>query len=125
MPLQVGIDLVAADDVRNSIDAHGRRYLERVYTKTELRECGSDPALLAARFAAKEALMKALGVSGEQVAWSEIGVAQDSGGRSSLELTGAAAALGERLGLGHIALSMTRERSLAAAIVFAEVSEGQ
>jgi len=47
--IAVGIDLVAIDEVRESLRAHGERYLNRIYTEAEQRECGSDPRLLAAR----------------------------------------------------------------------------
>jgi holo-[acyl-carrier protein] synthase len=122
VPLRVGIDLVDADEVRASLGAHGRRYLERIYTETERRDCGSDPARLAARFAAKEAMIKALALADDPVPWRDIGVVQDSRGRPSLKLTGEAAMVGARLGLRHVAVSLTHEGPLAAAIVFAEVS---
>jgi holo-[acyl-carrier protein] synthase len=64
MPLRVGIDLVQIEDIRESIAAYGERYLERTYTDEERRDCGGDPSHLAARFAAKEAALKALGGDG-------------------------------------------------------------
>ena len=80
MRLRVGIDLVLVDSIREALDLHGDRYLERVYTAQEIADCrdGDDvaPERLAARFAAKEAGMKALrlsrtkGSTGVRWSWS-------------------------------------------------------
>lgn len=58
--VRVGTDVVAVDEVRESIARFGERYLQRTYTPGERRDCRDDPARLAARFAAKEALIKTL-----------------------------------------------------------------
>ena len=60
----VGLDLVEIDEIRDSIQSFGERYLGRVFTPAELNECGTSPARLAERFAAKEAILKALQVDG-------------------------------------------------------------
>jgi holo-[acyl-carrier protein] synthase len=81
MPFRVGIDLVAADSVRDSIISHGDRYLERVYSAREVSDCRTatalDPERLAARFAAKEATFKVLRVGDEAVAWRDVEVRRD------------------------------------------------
>lgn len=59
---RIGTDIVGVDEVRQALTTHGERYLARVYTAAERADCGSNPARLAARFAAKEALVKALRV---------------------------------------------------------------
>lgn len=124
MPVHVGIDLVRIDEVRDSLAAYGERYLERVYTEVEQRDCGHDPRRLAARFAAKEAAIKALGGDGgEALPWRSIGVEHDSSGRPCLRLTGPAAALARRRGAGRLDLSLTQRTSVAAAVVLAEVGE--
>jgi holo-[acyl-carrier protein] synthase len=123
VPLRVGIDLVCADEVRDLIEAHGRRYIERVYTEAEQNDCGADPARLASCFAAKEALMKALGCAGQQLPWRSVGVVEGAGGQAELELTGPAASLGRRLGLRRVWLSLTPRRSVGAAVVLVELQE--
>lgn len=123
MPIQVGIDLVRTDEVRESLAAHGERYLQRIYTDVEQQECRSNPRRLAARFAAKEATMKALGRVDEPLPWRSIGVVHDAGGQPLLELSGPAAALAERRGVRHLDLSLTDGRSLATAVVLAELKE--
>lgn len=123
MPVKVGIDLVETDDVRESLDAHGQRYLQRIYTEAEQRECGSDPRRLAARFAAKEATMKALGRRNEALSWRSIEVAQDPSGRPCLRLSGGAAELAGRRGIRRVEVTLTESRSQGAALVLAEVEE--
>jgi len=121
MPTQVGIDLVGDQEVREAIRLHGPRYLERVYTDEELRDCGDNVSRLAARFAAKEAAMKVLRHGDEPLPWRSIGVRRDSSGRPALELSGEAAQLACRRGVRSLSVSLTHERRLAAAIVLAEL----
>jgi holo-[acyl-carrier protein] synthase len=121
MTTQVGIDLVHTDEVREAVLVHGERYLNRVYTEQERRDCGSDPWRLAARFAAKEAAMKALGRDGEPLPWRAIGVRTNASGASSLDLHGAAAALARRRGAVSLSVTLIHEGPLAAAVVLAEL----
>lgn len=123
MPFQVGIDLVGTDEVRESLAAHGERYLKRIYTDVEQQECRSNPRRLAARFAAKEATMKALGRYDEPLPWRSISVVHDSAGRPVIELSGPAADLAERRGVRRLDLSLTDGGSLATAVVLAEMKE--
>jgi holo-[acyl-carrier protein] synthase len=117
MSAGIGIDLVGFDEVAESVARYGQRYIGRVYTDAERRECGSDVRCLALRFAAKEAAMKALGLKDEAVPWRSIGVHIDGKGRPSLELSGAAAELARRGGIRRLSLSLACERSVAAAVV--------
>ncbi|HWF35022.1 MAG TPA: holo-ACP synthase [Solirubrobacteraceae bacterium] len=118
--MNIGIDLVLTDEVRESMQIHGERYVKRVYTDAEQADCGDDPRLLASCFAAKEAAMKALGRGDEPLSWRSIGVRRDAGGHLSLELTGEAAALARRRGIDTFHLSTAYHRAAAAAIVLAE-----
>jgi len=125
MRLSVGIDIVAVGDVAESIRVHAERYLNRVYSRSELEDCarpggGHDPARLAARFAAKEATMKALRVADEAVPWNAISVVRDAHGRPSLRLHGPAAALAGERGVGGLEVSLTHEGPFAAAVVLAQ-----
>ncbi len=112
--------------VEESIRVHAGRYLRRVYTSRELRECATgggapDPRRLAARFAAKEAAMKVLRVGDEPLAWRTIGVRSDRFGSPSIELTGAAGELARRRGFEALDVSLTHEGPYAAAVVLAQV----
>jgi holo-[acyl-carrier protein] synthase len=127
MAMRVGIDLVSVDSVDESIREHGARYLERIHTERELRDChttqGPVSERLAARFAAKEATIKVLRPAPDAaVPWRTIEVVRHSSGWVALELAGAAAALAEAAGLHDFALSITHEHGHAAAVVIAEQS---
>ena len=92
MAVRVGIDLVSVDTVRESIREHGDRYLERIYTEAELRDClgaeGTVPERLAARFAAKEATIKVLRPTDQPIPWRNIEVIRHPSGWVELELSG-------------------------------------
>jgi holo-[acyl-carrier protein] synthase len=122
----VGIDLASIDAVEESIRVHSERYLGRVYTTTELDDCRRsdghyDAGLLAARMAAKEAVLKVLGVKDEGIPWQAIGVASDAGGRPTVELSGPARELARLRGIECFEVSLTNAAPFAAAVVVAQV----
>jgi holo-[acyl-carrier protein] synthase len=112
--LRVGIDLVQVSRIAGSLDAFGERFLRRVYTDSELAYARRDPERLAARFAAKEAAKKALGLDG--VGWRELEVVREDSGACELVLHGAARAAA---GACTLALSMSHEGDHATAVVIA------
>lgn len=113
------------DAVRQSIDQHGERYLKRIYTEGELRDCHTAEGIvaerLAARFAAKEAMLKVLRPVDEAVPWRTIGVVRHSAGWVTVELSGRAEALAAEGGLSDFELSICHEADFASAVVIAEV----
>ena len=124
MPSRVGIDLVAVDNVEESVRVHADRYLKRIYTPGELSDCrtadGVDPERLAARFAAKEATIKVLRPDREQaIPWNSIEVRRGESGGVDLELRGAAAEAASAAGIDELALSLTHEAGIAGAVVLA------
>lgn len=120
MALQVGIDLVDIEEIEGSIATHGERFLCRVYTAAERAEAHGDPRQLAARFAAKEATMKALRTSDTGLGWGSIEVLAHGAGHS-VNLTGAAAALAQTRGLRGLSVSLSVGRRQASAAVIAEL----
>jgi len=121
MRYSVGIDLVDVEQVADAVACHGQRYLDRIYTPCELSESRQQPERLAARFAAKEAAMKALRRGpDEPLPWREISVVHDDAGRPALQLTGATARLATRTGVRGLDVSLTHESGRALAIVLAE-----
>jgi holo-[acyl-carrier protein] synthase len=124
MVFRVGIDLACVAEVEESLRLHGERYLTRVYTEDERRDCGDDCERLATRFAAKEAAMKALVREDHPLGWRSIGVERDEAGRPTLRLTAAAAELARVRGVRSLSLSFTRGPGLVAAVVLAEVGDG-
>jgi holo-[acyl-carrier protein] synthase len=123
MAMLVGIDLVSVNTVRESMRDHGDRYLERIYTAAELRDCrdaeGIMPERLAARFAAKEATIKVLRPADEAIPWQSIEVVRHPSGWVELELSGRAATSAANQGLGDFALSVSHEGGFATAVVIA------
>ena len=111
MPLRVGIDLVAIDDVRESLAVHGERYVARVYTEGEARRADGSAAQLAGFFAVKEAAVKALG--------ADVPLRCIDAGADGLRLTGPAAAAAASAGLDDWTLTIGRAGGYASAVVIA------
>jgi holo-[acyl-carrier protein] synthase len=126
-PVRVGIDLCSVEAVAESVATFGDRYLRRVYTDHELEYCGSDPVVsaerLAARFAAKEAVVKVLRPLDARPDWKSIEVRRDPGGWCELSLTGSAAQLARDAAIDSLAVSLTHEGDLAGAVVVATLSQ--
>jgi holo-[acyl-carrier protein] synthase len=125
--IRVGADLVMVDQVAQSIASFGDRYLRRVYTDHEIDSCGGAPSAasagLAARFAAKEATLKVLRPTDHQPQWRSIEVRRHDGGWCTMSLSGYAAELATRAGLGELAVSLTHEEGIAGAVVVALCQE--
>src|SRR3984957_2605042 len=121
--IRVGADVVAVQQVAASVENFGTRYLERVYTEHELNCCGGSPtvraASLAARFAAKEATIKVLRPTGHQPDWRSIEVRRERGEWGSISLYGHPAVLADEAGITELAVSLTHEDGIAAAVVVA------
>lgn len=106
--------------VAAGIERLGERFLNRLFTPGERADCADNPGSLAARFAAKEAVAKALGTGIGAVAWTDIEIRTDSDThRPRLLLHGAAADLAAALGLTQWDISLTHTREMAAAVVVA------
>ena len=129
-----GIDIIEVARVRQAVERWGERFLRRVYTLGELHDCGAPHApryeSLAARWAAKEAAAKALGVglsglgagkAGPLLHFHELEVARGPGGRPLLRLYGGAATTATALGVGELALSLshTHEHAVASVVALA------
>ncbi|HUK45838.1 MAG TPA: holo-ACP synthase [Gaiellaceae bacterium] len=115
-PVRVGIDLIEIERVRRALDRHGDGFRARCFTAVEREYCESkaNPAQhYAGRFAAKEAVGKALG-SGVYFTWREIEIRGRP--KPGVHLSGRTAEFAERAGAGRIELSMTHSRELAAAV---------
>lgn len=123
MAFGIGIDLAGVDEVQGSLAALGERYLRRVFTDREIADSQGRPERLAERFAVKEALFKALGTGVHGVSWRSVDVAVDAGRRWSVQLHGNAARLAEQRGVQTVAISLTRQRGHAAAVVLVQMRE--
>ena len=121
MQLRTGVDLIEIERIRRAVAQHGARFLDRVYTDAEMRCCGGRMESLAARFAAKEAVAKALGTGiwCDGVAWTDIEVLKNEAGAPRLMLHGGAAAVAAVAGLTTWSVSLSHDRSRATAFVVA------
>ncbi len=121
--LATGIDLVEVNRIEASIARYGERFLSRVFTARELAYCGGRLPQLAARFAAKEAMSKVLGVGIQHpdgVAWREIEIVSGERGQPNVELTARAAQRAREIGVSHCAISLSHTREHAIAMIVAE-----
>lgn len=119
MILRTGVDLIEISRVSEVIARHGKHYLERIYTSDELEQCGKNVELLAGRFAAKEAVSKALGTGIGEVTWKEIEVLGDEQNVPTLTLRGAAERKSKELGLTNWSVSISHSMSYAVAVAVA------
>ena len=124
MIVGIGIDLAEVPRIRAAIERHGRRFIDRIYTPGEIAYVESKANRFeryAARFAAKEAGMKALGTGWRNgIAWRDFEVANLPSGRPTLRLSGKAAEIARKLGVTNIALSITHTAEQAMAMVILE-----
>lgn len=123
-PLSVGVDVVSVAEVAAAIARFGDRYIRRVFTPRETAYCKAataeaGAARFAARFAAKEAAVKALEPTHRWSDWPAIEVRRARSGACAIVLHGDAARLAARRGVRHLALSLSHEGPLAAAVVVA------
>jgi len=120
----IGIDLAEVDRIREAIERHGQRFIQRIYTEKEIayvERKANKFERYAARFAAKEAGMKAVGTGWKRgVRWRDFEVTNLPSGRPTLQLYGEAAKFAENLGVRNIALSITHTAAEGIAIVILE-----
>jgi holo-[acyl-carrier protein] synthase len=120
----LGLDIAEVDRIEAAIKRHGAPFLERIYTVREVAYCERHKNKFeryAARFAAKEAAMKALGTGWRDgVRWRDIEVARQPSGKPTLHLEGVAQDFAARLGVKNISLTITHSGNLALAEVIFE-----
>jgi len=118
MSLATGIDLIEIDRIREAIERHGDKFVARIFTEYEQRECNGKVSSLAARFAAKEAVAKALGCGIGDVNWLDIEVVGDENHAPHLVLHGAAESMAKQIGLVNwsLSLSHTHEHAIASVV---------
>lgn len=117
--LGIGLDVVELDRIARVLGRHGQRFRERVFTEAEITYCEASGRAIesyAARWAAKEAVSKALGTGiGEHCAFLDVEVLRAGNGAPSVRLFHAAQATATRSGIRQILISLTHARDYAAA----------
>ncbi len=124
MTLATGVDLVELARIERALARHGDRFLSRIYTPVEVVYYRDRLPELAVRFAAKEAVSKALGVglnhmSAQGIGWQDVEVLPDPRGKPIVRLKGRARELAEEQGLQEWAISLSHGRDYGVAFVVA------
>lgn len=125
----IGADIIECLRIAQMIDRHGELFIRRVYTEHEIEYCSSKKAATqhyAGRWAAKEAVLKALGTGWVQgISWRDVEVRHKRGGAPTIALCGGAREVFERSGIArmHISISHCRSHAVAYAIAEGDVIE--
>ena len=119
MKLATGVDLIEIARIEEVVARHGKHYLERIFTPAELAQVGKRTESLAGRFAAKEAVTKALGCGIGEVTWKDIEILGDEQNAPVLTLHGAAENKAKDLGLTTWSVSISHSQSHSVAFVVA------
>jgi holo-[acyl-carrier protein] synthase len=116
MTQHIGVDIIEIDRIRQAVARWGDRFLKRVYTGDELKRYGNKPASLASRFAAKEAVVKALQQT-DGISWQHIEIISAASGKPLLKLYGQAKERADNLSLISLDISLAHSRDYAIAFV--------
>ncbi len=115
----VGVDIIEVERVRKVYEHHAERFLQRVFTENEVKQCRGKVTRLAGRFAAKEAISKALGTGMRGVKWREMEIVQIRSGRPSVRLHGFAREHALQLGISAFDVSIADLAQFSIAIAVA------
>jgi holo-[acyl-carrier protein] synthase len=118
--LYCGVDIIEISRIKEVVKLWGERFLNRVYTESELRICQNEPERLASHFAGKEAVMKALGTGVRGIGWREIEIMPEPSGKPTVNLYGKARMKAENLGMDRLAISLSDSKEYAVAFVVGE-----
>jgi holo-[acyl-carrier protein] synthase len=111
----LGVDIIEISRIEDAIARWGESFLDRIFTPAEKEKYRNRPESLAARFAAKEAVIKALGCN--EIIYRDIEVVSEQSGRPRLKLLGRAQAFADELGITDLAVSLSHSRDYAIAMV--------
>jgi holo-[acyl-carrier protein] synthase len=118
MQSYIGIDIIEIDRIRLAIERWGDRFLSRIYTRAESELCRGRVESLAARFSAKEAVIKALNPPQFTVNWKDIEILSGPNGEPLVKLYGELKNRAETLGLSTVQVSLSHSRNNAVAMAF-------
>ncbi len=121
--IYTGVDLIEIPRIAGVLSRYPSRFLEKVYTEGEQRYSRRRPPQLASRFAAKEAVMKALGTGVRGVPWKDIEVTRRPGNAPEILLHRKAKERADKMGIFRLALSLSHSQEMAIASVVAEAHD--
>ncbi len=124
--MRLGVDMVSVDRIARAADRHGGRFWDRILTGSERALCGQDIRRLAGRFAAKEAVSKALGtgIGRLGIGFHDIEIDSDALGAPLVKLHGAARRRFEALGGQELLISLSHEETMALAFCVMTLGQG-
>ena len=122
--LITGVDIIEIKRVEKVALSYGDRFLKRIYTDGEIKYCRGRAHQLASRFAAKEAVMKALGTGIRGVGWRDVEVTRKRGMAPDIKLHGRAQKRASQIGLTGLAISLSHSKEFAVASVIGESTKG-
>lgn len=120
----IGTDIIECERIDRMLQRHGDHFVQRVFTEREIRYCSdrkSSDQHFSGRWAAKEAVLKALGtgwIAG--IAWTDVEVVNESGGRPVIRLHGGAAKIAEEMQITEVLISISHCKSHATAFAVAK-----
>ncbi len=112
-----GVDIIEIERIAGVFERYGERFLNRIYTNGEIAYCRGRPPQLASRFAAKEAVMKALGTGVRGIRWRDIEVVRRRGRAPTIKLHGTAKTRADRIAVSELAVSLAHSKEFAVASV--------
>ena len=115
----IGIDIVEIERIESAIKRWDKRFLNRIYTESELKICQGRIASLAVHFAGKEAVMKVLGTGAKGVGWREIEILANADGKPLVQLYGKARKRAKELNLNEFCISLSDTKQYAVAVAIA------
>jgi holo-[acyl-carrier protein] synthase len=115
--ISVGVDIIEIDRIEQAISSWRDSFLRRIYTDAELETSHNRPSSLAARFAAKEAVMKALGTGIWSVGWKDIELLSNNEGAPFVRLYGKACDKAKEIGMSQFSVSISHSKQYAVAMV--------
>ena len=116
----IGIDIIEIARIEGIIARWGECFLQRVYTKSEIKLYRHNLSSLAARFAGKEAVIKALRTGNKAICWKEIEILSEPSGKPLVRLYGRAKSQAHSLGLATLGISLSHSKQHAIALVTGE-----
>jgi holo-[acyl-carrier protein] synthase len=111
----IGVDIVEIERIKQAVERWGERFLDRVFTAEELRLYSGKYQSLAARFAAKEAVLKALGTCNDGISWRDIEVLSDIRGKPTITLEGKAREVAQKMGVQSLDVTLSHSECYAVA----------
>ena len=117
----VGVDIIEISRIEQVIKRWGKTFLVRVFTPSELLLFGNTPSL-AARFAAKEAVLKAINACDKGISWQDIEILAENSGKPKVNLTGKAKFQADAYAISQIHLSLSHSKDYAVAFVIGETA---